>query len=53
MSSGGRWMRGSQCVPFLPAKSPDRDQLTSHGWLVHEHAEEVLTRKLANGSWPA
>lgn len=25
------------------------DQLTSHGWVVHDHAEEVLTKKLANG----
>jgi hypothetical protein len=26
-----------------------RDQLTSQGWVVHDHAEEALPRKLANG----
>lgn len=24
-----------------------RDQLTSHGWVVHDHAEDALTKKLA------
>jgi hypothetical protein len=24
-----------------------RGQLTSHGWVVHDHAEDALTKKLA------
>jgi hypothetical protein len=27
-----------------------RDQLTAHGWVVHDHAEDTLTRKLAQVS---
>jgi hypothetical protein len=36
------WLAGS-------ISSLARDQLTSQGWVVHDHAEEALTEKLANG----
>jgi hypothetical protein len=34
------WLAGS-------ISSLAHDQLTSHGWVVHDHAEVVLTEKLA------
>jgi hypothetical protein len=34
------WLSGS----ISPAA---RDQLTSHGWVVHDHAEDTLTKKIA------